>query len=61
VSRPKVSGGKDRFLQIRMSEEEKEMATRLGAIYGRDMSTLIRDMLYFFDAMRPALVIDPKG
>lgn len=49
------------YLQVRMTENEKERVIALAADYGMDMSTFVRAMLIYFEQQRPNLVIMPQG
>ncbi len=50
---------KTKFLQVRMSEEERETVDALAAEYGMDASNFIRAMISFVDQQRPVLRIVP--
>ena len=48
---------KTKFLQVRMSEEERETVDALAKEYGMDASNFIRAMISFVDQQRPVLRI----
>ncbi len=50
-----------KWLQVRVSEDERELITELAGEYGMDDSTFIRSMIAFVDQKRPPLVIVPMG
>jgi len=50
---------KTKFLQVRMSEDERETVDNLAAEYGMDASNFIRAMISYVDQHRPTLRIVP--
>lgn len=54
-----TQGEKTKFLQVRMSEDEREMVDELAGEYGMDASNFIRAMISFVDQHRPVLRIVP--
>lgn len=52
---------RNKWLQIRVSEEEREIVSELAFRYGMDVSTFIRSMVAYIDEHEPNLVIVPLG
>lgn len=52
---------RNKWLQVRVSEEEREIIDDLAADYGMDASTFIRSMVAYVDEVRPRLMIVPSG
>ena len=50
---------KEKWLQVRMSEDEKIQLDELASAYRLDMSTFIREAIRYFDAKRPPLEVVP--
>lgn len=57
--RMKTSRDKPKFLQVRMSEDERVAVDDLAAEYGMDASNFIRAMVAYVDQYRPTLRIAP--
>ena len=52
---------RNKWLQVRVSEEERDVVNELADDYGMDMSTFIRSMVSYIDEHRPTLMIVPAG
>ena len=52
-------GEKTKFLQVRMSEDERETVDVLADEYGMNASNFIRAMVAYVDQHRPTLKIVP--
>ena len=52
---------RNKWLQVRVSEEERQIIDELAADYGMDASTFIRSMIVYVDEVRPRLMIVPLG
>ena len=52
---------KDKFLQVRMTEEELDLLKRVASDYGLAVSAFVRSAAVYFDQKRPDLVIVSQG
>lgn len=55
-----VVGEKERWLQVRVSEEEKETIREVAEMYELDASQLARILLGYFRVVRPPLNVGPS-
>lgn len=51
---------RQKWLQVRMSDEELETLRALADAYGQDMSDFVRSMVRWMDEQRPVMRITPK-
>lgn len=51
---------RQKWLQVRMSDEELEALRALADAYGQDMSDFVRSTVRWMDKQRPVLKIAPK-
>lgn len=49
------------WLQVRMTQDEKERLELVASSYGMNVSTFVRSVVAYFDERRPNLVITPEG
>lgn len=59
MERDKVE--RNKWLQVRMSQEELDTIRELAKAYDQDVSDFIRNMIRWMDDKRPELRIAPKG
>ena len=50
---------REKWLQVRLDDDEHRKATRLAEDYDMDMSSFIRAALIYFDEHRPVLMFPP--
>lgn len=50
---------RDFFVQVRVTEEERNMFRRLAATYGMDLSTFVRSVMAHINETRPTLKVPP--
>ena len=50
---------RNRFLQVRVTDEERELIVKLADQYDMEVSQFIRAMVHYVDRRRPQLVIVP--
>ena len=52
---------RNKWLQVRMSQDELDTLRELSRAYDQDVSDFIRNMIRWMDDKRPELRIAPKG
>jgi antitoxin component of RelBE/YafQ-DinJ toxin-antitoxin module len=52
---------RDKFLQVRVTEEERAEVAELAGLYGLDTSTFVRALIKYATATTPTLRIEPEG